>query len=316
MSGASLPSLSVVVPCYRSPSTLSELVTLVGSAVGGRAESLEFVFVDDGSPDDTWARLQTLLGVHSGVRLVRLSRNYGQHNALLAGIRAASGELVLTMDDDMQNPPDQVPLLLDSMTDDVDLVYGSPVEERQTGFRNLASRGTKRLMRIGMGDAVNPRHSAFRLFRRRLIGAADAVHDPFANIDVLLSWATVRQVVVPVRFDVRREGRSGYDFRKLVRHAMNLITGFGVLPLRLVAWLGFALAVIGFILTGFVVGRFLFFGSDVQGFTFLAAVINFFAGAQLLGLGIVGEYLGRIHFRSMGRPNYLVADRRGWDHES
>jgi len=313
MSDAVLPSLSVVVPCYCSPSTLPDLVRLVDHFVSARVRDLEFIFVDDGSPDDTWMRLQGLLGSHPKVRLLRLSRNYGQHNALLAGIAGASGELVLTMDDDMQNPPDQVELLIESMSKDVDLVYGSPVEERQTGFRNVASRGTKRLLRVGMGDAVNPRHSAFRLFRRRLIENGDVMRDPFVNIDVLLSWATVRQVVVPVRFDVRSEGRSGYNFRKLTRHAMNLITGFGVAPLRLVAWLGFVLAVMGFMLAGVVIGRFLFFGSEVQGFTFLAAVINFFAGAQLLGLGVVGEYLGRIHFRSMGRPNFLVADRLGWE---
>ncbi len=316
MSGAQRPSLSVVVPCYRSPSTLSGLVDRVCEAIGDTVSEIEFVFVDDGSPDDTWLRLAEVQAADDRVRVMRLSRNYGQHNALLAGIRAASNDLVLTMDDDGQNPPDQVPLLLEAMTDDVDLVYGSPVEEQQTGFRNAASRLTKRMMRVGMGDAVNPKHSAFRLFRRRLIDAADAVRDPFVNLDVLLSWATVRQQVVDVRFDVRREGASGYDLRKLIRHAMNMITGFGILPLRLVAWLGFVLAIVGFLLSGWVLVRFVAFGSPVQGFTFLAAAINFFAGAQLLGIGIVGEYLGRVHFRSMGRPNYLVAERQGWSSEA
>lgn len=315
MSGAQRPSLSVVVPCYRSPSTLSGLVDRVCVAVGESVSEIEFVFVDDGSPDDTWQRLEALRSADDRVRVMRLSRNYGQHNALLAGIRASSNELVLTMDDDGQNPPDQVPMLLAAMSDDVDLVYGSPLEERQTGFRNAASKLTKRMMRIGMGDAINPKHSAFRLFRRRLVDAADAVHDPFVNLDVLLSWATVRQRVVDVRFDVRLEGESGYDLRKLVRHAMNMITGFGILPLRLVAWLGFVLAIAGFLLTGWVLVRFVVFGSPLPGFTFLAAAINFFAGAQLLGIGILGEYLGRVHFRSMGRPNYLVAERQGWPSE-
>lgn len=313
MTAPVLPSLSVVVPAYRSPATLPELVQRVLQVTAPLASSVEIIFVDDGSPDDTWMRVSALCRAHPEVRALRMSRNYGQHNALLAGVRAATGDLVLTMDDDMQNPPDQIPLLFAALADDVDLVYGYPEVEQQSRFRNIASRSTKRVMRAGMGDAVNPRHSAFRLFRRRLVGAADGVHDPFVSIDVVLSWATARQVAVPVRFDVRSGGVSGYTFGKLVRHAMNMITGFGVLPLRLVSWLGFALSIVGFALAGYVVVRFLFFSTSVQGFTFLAAAINVFAGAQLLSIGILGEYLGRVHFRSMGRPNYLVAVREGWD---
>ncbi len=302
-------SLTVVVPSYRSPGTLPHLVDEVMRLVTPRVASLEFILVDDGSPDNTWPSIVALSKTHSCVRGLRLSRNYGQHNALLAGIRAASGDLILTMDDDLQNPPDQIECLLRELTADVDLVYGYPSSEPQTRIRNLASRATKRLMRVGLGESVNPRHSAFRLFRRSLISVADRVHDPFVSIDVLLSWATVRQVAVPVRFDVRSAGESGYTLRRLVRHALNMITGYGVAPLRIVTWLGMLSAALGFLLTAFVLTRFMFFGTRVQGFTFLAAAISFFSGAQLLGLGIIGEYLGRIHFRTMGRPSFLVSDR-------
>ena len=304
-------SLSVVVPTYRSPGTLSQLVDEVLAHLSPRFSSVEFVFVDDGSPDDTWSSIVALSEKYNCVRGIRLSRNYGQHNALLAGIRSSTSDLILTMDDDLQNPPDQIELLIAALTPDVDLAYGYPVSEAQSRFRNFASRATKRLMRAGLGDAVNPRHSAFRLFRRRLVEAADRVHDPFVSIDVLLSWATVRQIAVPVRFDVRPAGTSGYTLRRLVRHAMNMVTGYGVAPLRMVTWLGMASAALGFLLTAYVLGRFAFYGTGVQGFTFLAAAISFFSGAQLLGLGIIGEYLGRIHFRTMGRPNFLVCDRVG-----
>lgn len=316
MTERELPSLSVVVPAYRSPTTLPELVDSVLAATEGLVASVEFVFVDDGSPDDTWQRLVELSATRPAVHAMRLSRNYGQHNALLAGIRVATGDLVLTMDDDMQNPPDQVPRLFAALTDEIDLVYGYAEVERQSFLRNVASRTLKRLMHAGMGDSVNPRHSAFRLFRRRLIGAADAVHDPYVSLDVVLSWATARQAAVPVRFDARVEGASGYTMRKLVRHTLNMITGFGVLPLRIVSWLGLILSVVGFALAGFVLVRWAFFDVTVQGFTFLAAVINVFAGAQLLGIGVLGEYLGRVHFRSMGRPNYLVAQREGWEQQA
>jgi len=313
MTAPVLPSLSVVVPAYRSPTTLAQLVQKVLDETASLASTTEIIFVDDGSPDDTWERVTALSRAHPEVRALRLSRNYGQHNALLAGVRAATGDLVLTMDDDMQNPPDQIPVLFAALAADIDLVYGYAESEQQSAFRNVASRSTKRMMRAGMGDAVNPRHSAFRLFRRRLVGAAAGVRDPFVSLDVVLSWATARQAAVPVRFDVRSGGVSGYTFNKLVRHALNMITGFGVLPLRIVSWLGFALSLVGFALAGYVVVRFLFFGTSVQGFTFLAAAINVFAGAQLLSIGVLGEYLGRVHFRSMGRPVYLVAGREGWN---
>jgi len=306
------PSLSVVVPAYRSPGTLRRLVEGVLENISASFSFIEFVFVDDGSNDGTWESIEQLAHEFEGVRGLRLSRNFGQHNALLAGIRAATGELILTMDDDLQNPPDQIPQLVRALKSDIDLVYGYPQSETQSAFRNFASRGIKRLMRMALGDSVNPRHSAFRLFRQRLVDAADHVHDPFVSIDVVLSWATVRQVAVPVRFDVRSSGISGYTFRRLARHAMNMITGYGVAPLRAVTWLGLLSAALGFVLTAFVLLRFAFSGAPVQGFTFLAAALSFFSGTQLLGLGIIGEYLGRVHFRTMGKPNFVVSDRTGY----
>ncbi len=162
-------SLSVVVPTYRSPGTLSQLVDEVLAHLSPRFSSVDFVFVDDGSPDDTWSSIVALSEKYNCVRGIRLSRNYGQHNALLAGIRSSTSDLILTMDDDLQNPPDQIELLIAALTPDVDLAYGYPVSEAQSRLRNFASRATKRLMRAGLGDAVNPRHSAFRLFRRRLV---------------------------------------------------------------------------------------------------------------------------------------------------
>ena len=305
-SGADLPSLSVVVPCYRTPGTLGRLVAEVEASTRGLVSGLEFVLVDDGSPDDTWSAVKEVVSTAPNVRGLQLMRNFGQHNALLAGMRAATGDLVLTMDDDLQNPPDQIPLLFAALTADVDLVYGYPLAEQQTGARNAASRLTKRALRMMMGSVVNPRHSAFRLFRSRLVRVADDVRDPHISIDVILSWATARQAAVPVRFDVRAGGRSGYSLRSLTRHAMNMITGYGIAPLRMVTYLGILAALLGFLLAAYVVLRYLFWGTPVQGFTFVAAGLNFFAGVQLLALGMVGEYIGRIYRKNQDRPLYLV----------
>jgi undecaprenyl-phosphate 4-deoxy-4-formamido-L-arabinose transferase len=273
------------------------------------ASRLEVILVDDGSPDGTWTEIVALTARFEWVRGVRLLRNYGQHNALLAGITAANGELIVTLDDDLQNPPDQIPLLMEALAADVDLVYGYPQAEQHSAGRNLASRVTKRLMSAGLGREVNPRASAFRLFRRRLIAPMREIRDPFVNIDVVLTWSTANVRTVPVRFDPRRAGTSGYGFRRLVRHTLNMVTGYSTAPLRFVSAIGTASALFGFGLLLFVIGRWAVGSSSVPGFTFLAGAVSFFSGVQLLSLGVLGEYLGRMHFRSMGRPGYVVRDR-------
>ncbi len=300
------PGLSVVIPAYRSPGTLGRVCEELQRHVAPLVAAFEVIFVDDGSGDGTWASIQRLAATRSWVRGLTLLRNYGQHNALLAGLRQARLPLILTIDDDLQNPPDQVPTLLAALTDDVDLVYGTPMEEPQSRWRNLASTATKRAMATALGPDVFPRPSAFRLFRRELVSAADTVNDPYISIDVLLSWATSRIIDVPVQFRARDAGRSGYTVRKLVRHALNMITGYSTRPLQWVSAFGLLIALVGFALLALVVVSYLLNGRQVAGFTFLAAALCLFSGVQLLSLGGVGEYIGRMHFRTMGKPPYVV----------
>jgi undecaprenyl-phosphate 4-deoxy-4-formamido-L-arabinose transferase len=164
-------------------------------------------------------------------------------------------------------------------------------------------------MSAALGPEVHPQSSAFRIFRRELIDAGDGVSDPFLSIDVLLSWATTRVRVVEVDFAERASGTSAYGFRKLAGHAVNMITGYSTRPLRWVSLMGLACAIFGFALLAYVIVRWMLGGADVAGFTFLAAAITLFSGVQLVSLGVLGEYLGRMHFRSMGRPPYIVRRR-------
>lgn len=300
--------ISVVIPAYRTPGTLPELCEQLLQHVAPLAERIELVIVDDGSPDDTWADIQAIVAQYDWVRGIRLLRNYGQHNALLAGLRETKYPLILTLDDDLQNPPSQVPGLRAALTDGVDLVYGTPIEQPQSSGRNAASVVVKRAMSRLLGPDVYPSTSAFRLFRSVLLRGASDVHDPFVSLDVLLSWSTTRVASVPVHFSRRTAGASGYSFTKLLRHTFNMITGYSTRPLRIVSVLGFVFAIMGFALLGFVLLRWVFGDSSVAGFTFLAAAISMFSGVQLLSLGVVGEYLARMHFRTMGRPPYVVRD--------
>jgi undecaprenyl-phosphate 4-deoxy-4-formamido-L-arabinose transferase len=305
---APVPAVSVVVPVYNSEASLPELIERLEQAMAARSVSHEVVLVDDGSRDASWSVITGLAAGRRHVRGIRLMRNYGQHNALLAGIRAVNGPVVVTMDDDLQHRPEDVMSLVDALGDDIDLVYGTSVEEEHSAWRNVSSRITKTAMASAVGDDMADKASAFRAFRTQLRDGFAGTNDPFVSIDVLLSWATVRVASVPVRMEARKYGRSNYTFRKLARHAINMMTGYSTLPLRLVTMLGFTLALVGVLLLGLVLVRYATTDNSIPGFPFLASIIALFSGAQLFGLGVLGEYLGRMHFRSMQRPPYTVRE--------
>jgi glycosyltransferase involved in cell wall biosynthesis len=299
--------ISVVIPCYRSRETLPELVGRLHAVLDGDAVGrYEVILVVDGSPDDTYAVARELEQASPNVRAVLLRRNYGQHNALLAGILRARYEIVVTMDDDLQHRPEEIPRLLEPLQDPmVDLVYGAPLTEEHGLARSLASRTVKSALAIsGVDNARNV--SALRAFRTDLRDGFAHVNDTFASIDVMLSWTTTGVRRQPVVMDKRTVGRSSYSLRALVRHAATTVTGYSTVPLKLVTWLGLACGVLGLVLLAFVLWRFATGDTTVAGFTTLASMIALFSGAQMLSIGILGEYVGRIHFRGMQRPTFLV----------
>lgn len=304
-SEAARSAISVVVPAYESPGTLAAICRDLTNELP-RGDDLEIIIVDDGSGDDTWPEIQRLARSIPEVVGIALQRNFGQHNALFAGMRLATKPIIVTMDDDGQHVVSDVRRLVDKLDDGYDLVYGHAERETRGMFRDISSRVTKSSMRIALGPEVYPRASAFRAFRRELLSAGDGVLDPYSSVDVVLGWATTRVVDVPVTQRPRTGGVSGYNLQKLIRHALNMVTGYSVRPLRWVSVTGLLCAGVGFLLLVFILIRFVLYGSDVQGFTFLAAGVTLFSGVQLLSLGVIGEYIGRMHFRLMGRPQYLV----------
>jgi glycosyltransferase involved in cell wall biosynthesis len=303
---AATPSLSVVIPVYNAEASLPELVRRLEAVLAAETPDFELILVDDGSRDGSWARIRELAAEKPWLRGISLTRNYGQHNALLLGIRRARKQWIATLDDDLQHPPEELPRLLAELRKGADVVYGTPERERHGWWRDLASRATKLALQSAMGAETARRVSAFRVFRAPLREAFSGFESPFVSIDVLLTWATTRFAAVTVRHEERRAGGSHYTFAKLVVHALNMATGFSVVPLQLASLVGFAFTLFGVGVLVYVTGRFLLQGSPVPGFPFLAAVIAIFSGAQLFALGIIGEYLARMHFRSMGRPTYSV----------
>jgi undecaprenyl-phosphate 4-deoxy-4-formamido-L-arabinose transferase len=301
--------ISVVVPVYNSATVLPKLVTELQTVMPRCTEKFELILVNDASADESWSVIIDLAKRYSWVSGMNLMRNSGQHNALLCGIRAARHGIIATIDDDMQNPPDQIPRLLERLNEGFDVVYGIPQAEQHGLLRDLASKITKLVLQNAMGAEIARNISAYRVFRTAVREAFCDYRGPFVSIDVLLTWGTSRFGAITVRHEPRRAGVSGYSVKKLILHAVNMMTGFSVLPLQLASLIGFTFTVFGLFALLFVVGRYFVQGNAVPGFPFLASLIAIFSGAQLFALGIIGEYLARVHFRIMDRPPYTVRSR-------
>jgi undecaprenyl-phosphate 4-deoxy-4-formamido-L-arabinose transferase len=238
-------------------------------------------------------------------------RNYGQHNALLAGIRRAQFEIIVTLDDDLQNPPEEIPRLLAELVRGYDAVYGVPENEQHGLLRDIASVVTKLTLQNAMGAETARSISAFRAFRTELREGFRDYRGSFVSIDVLLTWGTTRFTSLVVRHEPRKAGVSNYTLKKLIIHALNMMTGFSTMPLQIASLVGFAFTFLGLLVLVYVIGRFLLNGGSVPGFPFLASIIAVFSGAQLFALGIIGEYLARVHFRMMDKPSYAVREDTG-----
>jgi len=287
--------LSVVVPVFNSESTLTILVesALKLDFVG------ELILVDDGSSDGSWGQLQLLVQRHSGVVAIKLSRNFGQHNALLAGIRHAKHEVIATLDDDLQNPPEELPKLINALTEDVDVVYGLPIKKSESIARRIPSFLMKKSYGILLGVPSAPMISPFRVFRSSLReGFSSNGLGPNVSIDSLLSWSTTRFSSVRIEHRPRQIGKSNYSVAKLVRLALDTLTTYTTKPLRIASLVG---AMIG--LTT-LVNHLLFRISptNFQSPNVIPPIL-----AILLIISTLSEYVARIHNRVMGKPSYVVA---------
>ena len=304
----SRPGISVVVPVYNGERSLVGVVKRIDRVLGQTGSEYEVVLVNDGSRDGSWQKIQKLASHNPAIRGVQLMRNYGQHNALLCGIRSAVYPTVVTLDDDGQNPPEEIPKLLALLDEGYDLVYGVPEHQQHGLWRNAASRLTKLAMQSVLGAETARQVSGFKAFRTRLRNAFAEYEGAYVAIDVLLGWGAARVGSVRVRHDPRQQGKSNYTLGRLVAHTFTMMTSFGVLPLRFASLIGFFFTLFGGGVLVYVVGRYILQGGSVAGFPFLASIIAIFSGAQLFALGMMGEYLTRIHFRSMKKPAYVVAE--------
>jgi glycosyltransferase involved in cell wall biosynthesis len=299
-------NISVVIPVYNSEASLRDLMDRLKSVLDAVASKYEVILVNDGSRDKSWDVICEVADRHDWIIGIDLMRNYGQHNALLCGIRAARYETIVTMDDDLQHPPEEIPKLLEKMEEGFDVVYGTLQNGVHGIWRNLASQVTKWTLQTAMGSTIARRASAFRVFRSQVREAFFNYNNPLVSIDVLLTWGTTRFASVQVRHEPRRFGQSNYTLGKLVLHALNMMTGFSTMPLQVASFAGFGFVLFSVGVLIWVIGRYLIQGGSVPGFPFLASVIGIFAGVQLFCIGIIGEYLARMYQRTMDRPVFTI----------
>lgn len=305
------PLLSVVIPVYCSEATLDSLYKRLTSVLSRHGLSYELVFVEDGSPDNAWRVLEELARTDfQHVVAIRLMRNYGQHNALMCGFRYTRGDIVLTMDDDLQNPPEEIPKLVQYCVDgEYDLVYARYEEKRHHAGRNLGSWLVNTFFRFVFRSEVTV--TSFRAMRRELLDAILPYNLNFTFVDGLLAWNTQRVGHVLVEHHSRENGHSGYSFAKLLSLALNLFTNFSLLPLQVASATGFLAALVGLGTGGYYLVQALFHNIAVPGYASTIVAVMVLGGLQLLALGIIGEYIGRVHLNINRKPQYTVREVRG-----
>ncbi len=301
-------SVSVVVPVYNSESTLVELTSRIAAVLTPLTQNHEIIIVNDCSQDASWEVITMLAKQNTTIVGLNLMHNYGQHNAILAGITKAQYEFIVTMDDDLQHPPEMIPQLIEKLNDGYDVAYGKPAFRNHSTWRNFSSKLLKKILKVVLGAEMGHKSSAFRAFRSILCNGFKDFKDAQLSIDVLLSWSAARVTHIMVDHQARRIGKSGYTMKKLLQLSFSMLTGYSTIPLRIASGIGLITSLLGFSMFFYVVIRRLLQTAYVPGFAFIASEIALFAGLQLFAIGIIGEYIARMHFRTMGRPPYVIRE--------
>jgi glycosyltransferase involved in cell wall biosynthesis len=303
------PNYSVVIPVYNSASSLEELHSRLRAVMEARNEKYEILFVNDASLDDSLAVLKRIQQRHPEVIIIDLMRNFGQHNAVLCGLSLAAGAYVITMDDDLQHPPEEISKLIAAMRDqDVDVVVGRYMSKQHSPHRNLGSWLVKRLSWHTLGVPYKLKLNSFRLMTRQVAVGIIRFAGPRPRIGMIICQITRNIINVDVEHHPRRDGRSGYGPRKLISSAIDNIVSYSALPLRLLAYGGFLSAATAVILAVFYLVNYLMGGIGVTGFTSLLLLLLFSMGLTMSCFGIVGEYLMRIIWAAERRPTFVIRE--------
>ncbi len=305
------PEISVVIPVLNEEGNVRELFARLVEVLEGEGQSFEVLFVDDGSRDATFLHLRELSRTDPRLRVLRLTRTFGQEAAVQAGMLRTRGRKVLQLDGDLQNPPEEIPKLLAKGREGFDIVYGARMARRDPPHRVLASKLMVWLMRHVLDIQLPQDVTTFRLLDGEVARFIAGLPEKRKFFSALTEWSGAKGVSIPVAHDTRRAGHSKYDLWKLINHSFDLMVGFSMRPLRIIGAVGALFAVAGIALALYRIGQKLI-GVDITGgYTSLFAAIVIIGGLQLIALSVIGEYVGRIFEQTQDRPLYRIAEELG-----
>lgn len=318
--GLGMPAYSVVIPVYNSARILPELHRRLTVLMQGLGKPYEVIFVDDCGRDNSWHVLQELATGDPAVTAIQLMRNSGQSNATLCGLAHAQGGIIITMDDDLQHPPEEIPALIEALGPDVDVVMGVPKEKKHNWFRRLGSNVMHNINCYLLGKDRNLRFTSFRLMRRSVVDGLLTLRTLSPALGPMINSVTHRIINTTVKHAPRKEGRSGYTFRRLFSQSMSNLIGYSMLPLRLLAIMG-ALGIILSVTFAVVLVVHYLQGGVVPGWTSIALLLVMLSGFNFFAFSILGEYVLRILQRVNATPQYFVrtritSSREGADHHA
>ena len=302
--------LSIVIPVFNSAASLEPLVEKIESSLNPANYSFEVIFVDDCSEDDSSSCLNSILKKHHNITVIELRKNFGQDNAIMAGLEHASGAKIVIMDDDLQHNPSDIISLDKHLTHDVDVCYANFVVKKQAWFKNLGSKFNHFCANILLNKPKEIYLSPFKILDAGIKEEILKYKGPYPYVDGLIFRSTLRVKQIEVEHSVRFSGRGNYTLLKSIKVWLKLVTNFSILPLRLATLSGFIFAGIGFILAIIFIINYFYESQAPQGWSSVAVLILCFGGIQLIAIGLIGEYLGRLFLLNNNQPQYIVRNMR------
>ena len=297
---------SIIIPVYNGEQTVENLYTRIKQFFADKY-NYEVIFVYDCGKDNSWeVLLKIKMQNPQNVKLIRLSRNYGQHNALICGFEYAKGDFIVTMDEDLQHAPEDIQKLIDKQNEmDYDVVYGKYEIRNHSRFRNAGSSMLKRIIDVGIPD-IHPDYSAFRLIKAGIAKSCITMRNSYTFLDGYISWITTNCSSCIVSHSERQGGVSAYTFSKLINHTINIFVTFSNLPIRFLTKLSFFVLFVMTLYSTYIIIRKLVFNDLAMGYPSLVIIVGFGVGLIMLALGIIGEYIYRINLKTTQRPNYNI----------
>lgn len=300
-------SVSILIPVYKNDGGLDELVSRISASMANSAyaNNFELILVDDCSPDNSWEVIRRLAKEHSFVQGATLSRNFGQHNAIMAGLNLVTGQYIVLMDDDLQHPPEAIPNMVQELVAGADVCYTRYANRQHAAWKIAGSRFNDLMASWLLAKPKGLYLSSFKALKRGMVDQIRNHEGPFAYLDGLILDITRRIATVEIQHGSRAYGEGNYSFKKSISLWLRMVTGTSIVPLRMVTLMGALIAMLGFFGAIFIVISNFLYPAESKGWASIIVTILLVSGFQTLFIGVLGEYLGRIHLRLNNKPQYL-----------